>query len=143
VPFDRRAFLTYSRIAAAGGYAEPVHDIGVTVKASRVEGGKGSPLVASVDVSIVVPRACFKTEDDRQVAHLDVTAFCGDSSENLVGELWQTIDLKLKAETYERALKEGVPYTARVPLKAPARWVKIVVYEPTADIVGTAVSKVK
>ena len=94
-------------------------------------------------MNISLPTACFTAENDRQVAHLDVSVFCGDPRENLVGELWQTLDLRLKPDSYERSLKEGVPYRARVALKARARWIKVVAYNPTADVVGTAVARVR
>lgn len=143
VPSDRKAFIRYSRIAAAGAYPEPVKDIGVTYKTARLEGGRAAPLTALVEVNIVVPKKCFVLDAGRQVAQLDISVFCADAKETLVGEIWQKMDLRLKPDTFERATGEGLPYRARVPLKATARWVKVVVYEPSADIVGSVITKFK
>jgi hypothetical protein len=38
--------------------------------------------------------------------------------ENVVAQAWKTMDLKLTEEAYRRALKEGVPYAAQIPVKA-------------------------
>ena len=142
-PVDRQWLVAYNRIAAAGAYDEPIRDIRVAIKDARVEGGTANKGTAVADVKITLPKACFRSEDDRQVSHLDVSVFCGDSQDNPVGEAWQTIDLRLKSETYERALREGVAYTARAALKAHAGWIKVVVYNPTADIVGSEVARVR
>ncbi len=143
VPTDRKAFVTYSRVAAAAGFDRPIKDIGVTINAVSVARPAPGSLAADIDTSIRVPLSCFTEEGDRHVTSLAVSIFLADAKETLVGEIWQTIDLKLKPETFERVLKDGLPYTARVPLTAPARWVKVVVYEPTADIAGSAVRTVQ
>jgi len=57
--------------------------------------------------------------------------------------LWQNIDLKLTEESYQRMMREGISYTARIPVKGDARYVKVVVYDYGADIVGSVVAKLQ
>jgi hypothetical protein len=77
------------------------------------------------------------------VASLDVDVFCGDDKENLVGESWEKANLTLKEETYQRLLRDGFVHTTRIRLKGPARYVKAVVYDYAADLLGSAVIKVR
>jgi hypothetical protein len=56
-----------------------------------------------------------------------------------VGERWQTVELKLKAETFERALAEGFCHTARVIVSQSPRWAKVVVYDDGTGRAGSAV----
>jgi hypothetical protein len=139
---DRRQFLTYSRIASAGGSAQEVPDLKVTAEASVIK-GEGAAREVSVDVMLDPSRVSFKIADDRHVAAIDIAFFCGDARQNLVGELWQKIDLKLTGESYQRMMREGISYTARIPVKGDARYVKVVVYDYGADLVGTAVAKLQ
>jgi hypothetical protein len=92
-------------------------------------------------VTISSPRISFEQAEDRHVASLEVAFFCGDSKENVVCELWQTVDLKLRDESYQKFLREGASYTVRIPLTGPLAYVKVVVYDYAADLVGTAVAK--
>jgi VWFA-related protein len=137
VPFDRRQFLTYSRIVSAGGYDGQVTDLGV-----RVQAAMGQPGELLVDVTIAAPRVAFRTVDGLHVGGLDVAFFAGDARQRVIGEAWQKIDLKLKDETYQRFLREGASYTARVSVRGSPKYVKVVVYDYAADLVGTAVAKV-
>lgn len=143
VPLDRRAFLTFNRVAAAAGDERETRDIPVRVKAS-LSGGVGQPPgEALVEVTIDLSRVRFVLEGDRRVASLDVDVFCGDDKENLVGESWEKANLHLKDDTYQRLLRDGFVHTTRIRLKGPARYVKAVVYDYAADLLGSAVIKVR
>ncbi|MBE3133221.1 MAG: VWA domain-containing protein [Acidobacteria bacterium] len=144
VPLNRRAFLTFNRVAAAGYYDRDMRDIPITVKASmRKAPDRNAAGEAFVDIRIDLSGVPFETEGDRHVAALDIAVFCGSEKEDLVGESWEKADLRLKEETYQRLLKEGFLHTTRVTLKAPARYSKVVVYDYRSDRLGSAVIKVK
>jgi VWFA-related protein len=142
VPFDRQQFLTYSRIAAAGNYRAEVSDIEVTLKEPVVQ-GEGAARHLFVEGTLHGSRIAFSRADDRHVASLDVAIFCGDASENLVGEMWRKVDLRLTDAMYQRFLQEGAALTLKVPLTGVPRYVKVVVYDYAADLLGTVVAKVK
>ena len=61
-------------------------------------------------------------------------------------ERWDKAELKFDAEGLQRAKRDGVPYLASVPLKDPRaelRYVKVVVYDYAADVLGTASVRMK
>jgi VWFA-related protein len=143
VPFDREAFLSYSRIAAASGYDGDVRDIRLTLKASEVKSGGGAKPGVFVEVKIDLGRVGFEQADDRRVGALDVAIFCTDGKETLVGDLWQKIDLNLRDDTYKRLLEEGLTYSALIAVKARPALVKAVVYDRRADLVGSTAATVR
>ena len=144
MPLDRRSFITFNRVMAAGMEGSEVRDLKVAVQANAGP-GEGGTTTAYVGVQVDLSGIAFKQEGDRRVAALTVTVFCSDSSENLIGELWQKADLALKEDTYRRLLRDGYVHRAVVPLKGKARlgYVKAVVYRYRGDVVGSAIVRVK
>jgi VWFA-related protein len=141
VPLNRRAFFTFNRIAAAAASPRDSGDIRITVESATAARNEKGVLEAAVDVRVDLSAVTFRSQGDRQVASIDISVFCGDSKDNLVGESWQKADLALKPETYQRLLRDGLSRTVRVPLKAPAANVKVIVYDYAADRLGSATAK--
>ena len=142
-PFDRKAFLTYSRISAAAAYEQEVKDIGVKASAKAVPAASGSGQEAQVDLVIQVAKLPFASAQGRHQAALRVTTFYGDGRGRYLGDLWQTLDLNLRKDTWQKALKDGVPFSTRVPLQAAGQTFKIVVYSYDADRVGSVTTRLK
>lgn len=141
VPLDRRAFFAFNRIAAAAASPRDSGDIRITVESATAARNEKGVLEAAVDVRVDLSAVTFRSQGDRQVASLDISVFCGDNKDNLVGESWQKADLALKPETHQRLLRDGLSRTVRVPLKAPAANVKVIVYDYAADRLGSATAK--
>jgi VWFA-related protein len=137
VPYDHRQFVVQDRIMAAGEYGGTIDDVKVELTAAATSGA------VSLEARIDVARVSFEQADDRRVTALEVAFFCGDRRERIVGELWQTVDLKLQEATYQQALKDGLTHTARVPVTAPAQTCKVVVYDYPSDRTGSAVVRVR
>ena len=136
-PIDRRAFMTYSRIAAAGGITEPVKDLPLTLKASVSTTAEGGQEIL-IDLRIDASKVRFTDVEGRHEAALNIAMFCADGRQNLVGELWQNMSLKPLDALYKTFLAEGIPHTARVPVNGLVRFVKVVVYDYPGDRVGSA-----
>lgn len=134
VTFNRQQFLTYTRIAAAGNYQGALTDLGL-----RLSAAKGQQEELLVTVTILPDRVAFVRRDGRHAASLDVALFCGDSKENIVGQAWQKVDLTLREEVYQTFLRDGASYTSRVAVKGDAKFVKGIVYDYAADLLGSAV----
>jgi VWFA-related protein len=143
VPLDRKAFLTFNRVAAAAYYDRDLADIPVRAKISMSGTSTQAAGEAVVEVTIDLSKVAFTRDGDRYVASLDINVFCGDDQETVVGESWETSALRLKEETYQRLRKSGFVYTARVPLKGKVRYAKVVVYDYESDRLGSAVVKVR
>jgi hypothetical protein len=142
-PFDRKAFLSYSRISAAASYAQEVKDIGVKAAVKAVPAASGSGQEAQVDLFIQITKLPFASQDGRHRAALQITTFYGDARGRYLGDLWQTLDLNLREESWQKALKDGIPFSMRVPLQAAGQTFKIVVYSYEADKVGSVTTRLK
>jgi VWFA-related protein len=142
VPYDRREFLTHSRIASAGAYRLPVSDVSVTLSASSVE-KRQNQWQASVKVMVDPATIAFSEADGRHVASLDIAVFVGGRNQRQVGEVRKRVDLNLLPESYARLRQDGVSFSATIDLTAPARYVKAVVYDYAADRLGSAVTELR
>ena len=56
---------------------------------------------------------------------------------NYLGSEWRTLDLRLLDATYTRVLRTGVPAEIPVLLKTPRQILKVVVYDPVSNKVGS------
>ena len=141
LPVDRRAFVTSRRISAAGEYGAAIPDIRVTLlptvdtSRNRVE--------VKIKLTIDASRIAFTTAEGRHVADLDLVVYASDASERLVGESRHKIDLKLKDENYQRYLREGIPFEVTMRAALPPKYVKVIVYDYAADLLGSSIVKLK
>lgn len=94
---------------------------------------------AAVDLRIDPSHIRFETDDGVHSGKLRVAVFCADGHQRIVGELWETMEMKIREKTWRKVLVEGLPYSARVPPKASATYVKVVVYDPGNNKVGSRV----
>jgi hypothetical protein len=141
LPVDRRAFVTGRRISAAGEYGAAVPDIRVML--SPVVDKSRSPVEVNIKVNIDASRIAFTTAEGRHVADLDLVVYASDASERLVGESRHKVDLKLKNENYQRYLREGIPFEVTMRAALPPKYVKVIVYDYAADLLGSSIVKLK
>lgn len=142
VPFDRRAFLTHSRITGASAYRVLMRDVAVTVTGA-VFRDKDNTWQARAEVSIDPSTIAFEQIDGRHVAEIDVAVFVGARNQRQVGELRKRVELKLEPDTYARMQKEGVKFETMIDLTGQPRYLKAVVYDYAADKLGSAVAEIK
>ena len=139
VPLDRRQFMAYNRITAAGNYPGPLGDVPVKVDA---EWNRETREV-SIKLAVTPGRLKVVERDGVHMIELDVAVFSGDGRERLVSEMWQRIDLKLTPAELAAALKQDIRYSLSFkPDRTPAH-VKVVVYDHAADLVGSASARVR
>jgi VWFA-related protein len=137
VPVDRREFLTFTRMSAAGRYTGELKDILVTLEAPVVvEAGAVLEVRGRLDAS----RVKFASENGQQVASLDIGIFAGDEKQQVIGETMKRIELRLTPEQHATLMKQGAPLNSRIAISGVPRFVKVVVYDYAADLVGTAVA---
>ena len=77
------------------------------------------------------------------MASLDIGVYAGDGKQQVVGEVLRKVDLKLKEDAYRTFMKQGAAFDVRIPLKADATYIKVIVYDYAADLLGTAVTRLK
>ena len=112
------------------------------LKTSEVKGTNRVPDFV-VDVTIGIANVGLTLEDGRHKGGLDIAVFCQNANGDGVGDLWQKMDLNLSEATYQRMLREGLPYSGRVTVTGIVKHVKIVVYDYATDRVGTIVRQVR
>jgi VWFA-related protein len=135
--------LSYNRILTAARDLEGTGDVYIKVKASDTTSAGSPSRTVLVNVSIDPLSVSFSPLEGRRVARLGVAVFCGDSKNAIVGELWQEMNLALKDDTYQRYKQQGIPFSAKVPVKGDARRVKVIVYDYRSDLVGAMSAKVR
>lgn len=140
VPMDRREFQTFSRISAAGRYTEPLSDIRITLNQPVVTPGASE---MTVEGSIDVSRVKFEQIDGRFAATVDIAVYAGGERESVVGDTLKKVELRLPEETYRAVMRDGVSFSARIPLSADPEFVKVVVYDYASDLLGSSMLKLK
>ena len=140
-PLDLRQLLTTSRLSAAAAADEDTQDLKVQAKASVVSGLGASRRVV-IDLTIDASRLAWVQDGDRHVAALAIKAFCSDGNA-IVGDYDDTFDLTLSDADYQRVVKSGTRTTVRVPVTGDPKYVKVLVYDYRADLLGTATVKLK
>jgi VWFA-related protein len=137
---DRVQMLTHSRISAAGAYVGDIRDIRFTPKVAYTPGPGGKVIVdLTIDATTV---SLHDDSDGLHAGNLDISIFCGDGRQQVVGEMWQKMGLKLKDDTRDRLVREGIPHHAEIAVTGPVRFVKIVLYDVNADKIGSQVIKI-
>ena len=51
--------------------------------------------------------------------------------------------MNLKEDTFQKVMKEGIPFSFRIPMKAPDESLKVVLYTIQTDKVGSQMIKAK
>ncbi len=139
-PLNRIEMLTFSRIAGAANYDRDVPDIGLTVDVER----EGDPATAITAKLVIAADRLLLTEDaGLRRGHLKIAAFVGDKNERVIGETWQDMNLDLRDDTYARILAEGIPHQVRVAVNGVPAYLKVIVYDFNADLVGSSMMKVR
>jgi hypothetical protein len=142
VPFDREAFITYSRIAAAGAYREEVKDLRFRANARQDTSSPEKPEI-QIDLLVEPNNVSFQTARDVHQGRLSVAVFYGDSRGRYLGDSWEVLEMNLKEDTFQKVMKEGIPFSFRIPMKAPGESLKVVLYNIQTDKVGSQMIKAK
>jgi hypothetical protein len=135
-----------ARVKASGpgaaNYAQDVKDIGLTVTATNV---KPTPTTREVEVHVVIAptRLTLTDAGDRKKGSIDIAIFCAGDRERLIGQTWNTVEFEMTPEAVARFNEKGMTYSGRVPVTMDAKHVKVIVYDPGADLVGSVVVKIK
>ena len=142
-PYDRKAFLTYSRVVAAANHDREIRDIAVTVSASPSQSASGQPPEVKLDVVIDPARLPFTLDGGFHKAAIDVAVFYGGPASGSVAYTWRTVRLSVPDADWEQVRKAGVTYSLRVPVVPRGDLYKVVVYNYDADLLGVTNSIVK
>jgi len=140
-PLDKPRALTYSRVAGAANTGQNIPDIGMTVTATHGNTDDGATPVIDLVVKIRPEKLSFTEKNGKKVGAIDVAVFCADEKERLLGESWNTVTLEMTPEAFARFQTSGLNYAGKVPVRGVPRFVKVVVYDLGADVLGSQMLK--
>jgi VWFA-related protein len=141
IPYDRRQFMTFSRILSATAFPEKIDDLRLNLEARSSQGDSGSEVAVRGRIEpagIVLDR-----KETAHTGRLEVALFALDRRNRLVGEQWFSLDLSLDASEHEAFLRDGIPLDARVPVRSDATMIKVVIYDFAADALGSVMIPVR
>lgn len=141
IPYDRRQFMTFSRILSATAFPQAIDDIGLDLEARQATGEGSSDVTVQGNIEptgIVLDR-----KETLHTGRLEVALFAVDRRNRLVGERWFSLDLSLDEGEHQAFLRDGVPLDTRVPIRSEATKVKVVIYDFAADAVGSVTIPVR
>jgi hypothetical protein len=137
VPYDHERFIAQDRILTTAENEVEISDLKVSISA-QVQ-NKFVHANGRVDAAGVT----FETSDQGRTATLSIAVFCTDGRERLIGERWETMDLRLTEPQYLRAVEDGFRYTVAVPVDGGPRFCKVVVYDYPSDRIGSAITRLR
>jgi len=137
-PFNRREFVTDARVRAAGAFRREIEDIRVKAKASLARAADGQGAEITVSATIEPSKLAFTFVEGVHTGRITIAVFCFDEKGSGLENRMQSADLKLKDENFKKILSAGIPYGIRFPVPPNVQRVRVVVYDPKADLVGSS-----
>ncbi len=136
--FDRLEYITRFRMEGALDYRDEVRDIGVNLTASLSTADKKTyvDVKAQIDPSALH----FEVRNGVSFGRVTVAVVPLDASHVVIGGkyLRQVIRPEYDEDTLALVRKIGIPYDARLQVPSNTRYIRVVVYDPLADRIGTA-----
>jgi hypothetical protein len=141
-PLDLRAIETSARLRDAAATDTEHKDIKLDLQATILS---RNPKDGQLQVTLTIDgsRLSFARNGDKRDGSIDVLILCGDKDQNVVGTIQHKLAMSLDDAKFQRAITEGMPYTTTIPVTGLPTHVKAVVYDYEADLVGTALIKLK
>jgi len=139
-PLNRVEALTFSRIAGAANYDRDVRDIGLTLDVAK-EGDPVSAVVATLQIA--ADRLLLTEQNGLRKGQIKIAIFVGDKGERVIGESWQDMNFNLREDTWARLLADGISHQVRITVSGIPAYVKAIVYDFNADLVGSMMVKVR
>ena len=115
----------------------------LTVKSIPPAGAKADTASITVDITVELSAVPLETVSGLRTGQLDVSVYCGDVKEKVVGQTQVRWNVSADADTYAAWLKDGLTRTLTVPVSTRPKFVKVVVYDRQSDRVGSQILTIK
>jgi VWFA-related protein len=133
---DLEELIAQNQIIAARNASAELQDIRFEVGTAVVNDDNGQSQL-KVDMKINPANISFRILEDRHIARVHIAIFCENTRGKQLAADWKILDLSLSEATYQKIPNEGIDYSITLPLKAPKQVIKIVLYDPGNDRIGT------
>jgi hypothetical protein len=136
--------LAQSRIAGAVMAGGTIPDIEIALAASVPKGARGATPVA-IEITVKAGRIHTEPAPDPTLTRVsvEVAMFATNARDQLVGQSWRTVTTDMTPQALERFRSHGLLLTGTLEASAVPKKVKVIVYDPAADLLGTAISAVR
>ena len=141
-PLDLKDIVTGSRMRDVASTDLAANDIKLDVKADLVQ-KPGTPGELRVELKIDAGRLTLIQKGAKREGLITLWILCGDAKQEVVCSLKQDMTLSLDDVYYQRAMTGGIPYAATLPLTGPPVYVKVLVYDFGADLLGSVLVKLR
>jgi Ca-activated chloride channel homolog len=135
-PGDLEELIAQNRILSARNSNANLGDIDFEARTYSLTDPKGKQQV-QIDLTVNAAQVLFKIADGLHIGRLRVTVFQQNESGRVLGAEWKIMDMRLREETYRRVQQAGIPYSTTLPLQASKLWLKIIVYDPWGNRIGS------
>lgn len=142
-PPDRTKAMSYARITAAATITRDIKDLSLELKANNTTDRDSGGRVVSARINVTSDRVQFEVVDGQHMGVLHIAVFCGNGREGIVGQRWRDMELSFPEDLYRSFLKTGLAIELKVPITADATYVKAVVYDPNADLLGSSTVRIR
>jgi VWFA-related protein len=139
--FDRTRLMTEMRIDTAAALPQTIPDIKITLTTAPGQAADGGRAVIASGTIDTARLGWMQSADGRRRITLELAILCIQEDGLLVGEHRQPLVLTMSHEAYEKALKSGLNYSVPVPVTSTPRQVKVIVYDPANDLVGSQATR--
>jgi hypothetical protein len=142
-PLDGTRLLAYNRVVAALNTSRDQVEIAVRVRGEykKKTSTAGAHVVAHITVG--PGGLTFNEADSTRTASIDVAVFCGDYDERLVGSTWHSVDLRLAGDAYKNFVAHGLTIDEDIPVTTLAQYIKVIVYSPASNHVGSMGTRIQ
>jgi VWFA-related protein len=135
--FNRREFVTQDRIRAAASFRRTVEDIRVRVDASTGKAEDGAGTEVRISGTIDMAKLALTFVEGVHQGRISIAVFCWDDKGNALANSMQNADIKLQDDVYRKLVSSGIPFKTRMLVSPAVRRVRVVVYDPKADLIGS------
>jgi VWFA-related protein len=132
--------LGYRRITSAGADTSELRDVSFDAYVSL------DPLPITqvrVDMFVKPEDIGLAVVNGRHAGHLRVTIYYADGAGRYLGEVWKNVDINLTEQNYRLYHLSGIPFTIMVPFRVKKQMLKIILYDPQRDRIGSQLIKMK
>ena len=137
-PLELKEFVATTRTRTLAAFDEDVGDIRMKVDAAIEKAlSVAAPQHVRVDISLDVSTLGLSLSDGVHTGRLEVTVYCGDQDEKVIGETKVGWNIRADNATLADWLKSGLQRTLRVPITGKPKFAKVIVYDPVSDRTGS------
>jgi hypothetical protein len=119
-----------------------LHEIAFSTSTKEQRNSNGQPEL-EIDIRIDYSNIEFKKIENRDASNVHLAVYYADTKGNIVGSDWRKIEGLFSKETLDKAKKEGIQISLKIPLKVKNQIIKIVIYDEGSEKIGASLIRLK